>query len=382
MRPDGFPQRLTFDGQPPVEAYSLRHYDDIDLPWTDELLEGELRITSKEGYQWLRSARLVHIFTEDPDEPGLISVSAARAEHTYTLVCRSSDAAPVHTAAEATGSPKLKALSGWQGIPNGWTVLSGYAPVRTPPEPLSVELRPLDPGMGVKIEFEGGLLIRPKVFARSRPPRISIRPLPTGVEITIGGQQAQFTAEAGWEAPGWDAPGHHLIDIVPGPSVTYEIVDDPWVQTGWEFWNAHPKRFDTTIAEPSAQAKICGACIQGPDGQAVIAAQTQQTLVALGAQSDAVRLYPRRDIPASVGFVSEPSAFLLSATGQRRYQGRVIWLGRLPTARRSRRADPEWVTAVHWATLRRLPLDGADASGEDAWREAKNRARNLRKSFK
>ena len=81
-------------------------------------------------------------------------------------------------------------------------MLSGYVPVRTPPEPLSAELRPLDPGMGVKIEFEGGLLIRPKVFARSRPPRISICPLPTGVEITIGGQQAQLTAEAGWEAPG------------------------------------------------------------------------------------------------------------------------------------------------------------------------------------
>ena len=105
IRPEGFPQRLTFDGQPPVEAYSLRRYDDIDLPWTDELLEGELRITSKEGYKWLRSVRLVHIFTEDPNEPDLISVGAARAEQTHTLVCRSSDAVSVHAAAEATGSP-------------------------------------------------------------------------------------------------------------------------------------------------------------------------------------------------------------------------------------------------------------------------------------
>ena len=383
-RPDGFPQRVTLhiDGQPPIEAYNDRRYNDLDLPWTDEILDGEFRVTSTEGFQWLRSARLVHIFAEDASEPYLITVGAARAGATHTVVCRSGDSAAVCTVAESTGSPKLATHSGWRGIPNGWSVLSGYAPVHAATLPVPAKLRPIDPGAGIEIGFEGGLSIRVKVFAEGHPPRISISPEPIGASVTIGGQPAALAAGGGWEAPGWDAPGHHLIDVVPGPSAAYEIAADPWGGTGWEFWNAHHGRFGDRIVGPCARAEICGASIRGPGGQTVFAAETRPTLIVLGARSGAVPLRRRSDIYVSIGFVSEPPAFLLSATGQRRTQGRVIWLGLTSPERSSRRPDPEWVAAVRWAASRRLPLEGADSDGADAWRKAKAHARRLRKSRK
>jgi hypothetical protein len=107
--------------------------------------------------------------------------------------------------------------------------------------------------------------------------------------------------------------------------------------------------------------------------------ETRPILVALGAKSGVATLLPRADVSVSVGFVPEPPAFLLSATGQRRSQGRVIWLGLAPPAQSSRRSDPGWVEAVRMAASRHLPLEDANALGEDTWREAKARARRLRR---
>ena len=381
-RPDGFPQWivLDIDGNPSIEAYSERRYDDLDLAWSEELLDGEFRVASTEGFHWLRSARKVHIFAEDPNEPDLVSVGAARAGASHTVVCRSGDTAAVRAAAASTRSPELASCEGWQGIPDGWSVLSGYAPARAATPRLPAALRPLDPGAQIEIGFEDGLRIRSRVFAEGHPPRISISPEPVGEAVTIGGRPAALAAGGGWEAPGWDTPGHHLVDVVPGPSASYEILADPWRGAGWEFWNAYPGRFDGRIAEPCACAEVCGASIRGPEGQVVLVAETRPTLIALGLRNSAVPLRRRSDIHVSVGFVFEPPAFLLSAIGQRRSQGRVIWLGHTPIALKPGRADPEWVAAVRWATLRRLPLEDADSGGEGAWRNAKARARQLKKS--
>jgi hypothetical protein len=67
-RPDGFPERITIQAGHVVEAYDMQRYDDLDLRWTGELLDGELRLASTDGFQWLRSARQVHIFAADPNE--------------------------------------------------------------------------------------------------------------------------------------------------------------------------------------------------------------------------------------------------------------------------------------------------------------------------
>jgi len=380
-RPDGFPERVTLqaDVEHVVNAYDTQRYDDLDLPWTGELLDGELRLASTDGFRWLRSARRVHVFTADPNEPDLISVGAARPGLAHALVCRSGDTAEIRSAAASAGSPELHAHEHWRGIPDGWTVLSRYTPMHAAALPLPPDLRPLDPGAGLEILFEGGLAIRPRVYAAGHPPQIAISPAPGGASITIGGEPATLSADGGWEAPGWDVPGQHMVDVVPGPSASYEIAADPWAVAGWEFWDAHPGRFRNRAQGPWARAEICGAQIRGPVGETVFAAETQPTLIALGSRSDAALLQRRGDVSVSVGFMAEAPSFLLAATGQRRTQGRVIWLGLTPASQGSRRRDPDWVAAVRSAASRRLPLQRSDVLGEEVWRKAKERARRLKR---
>jgi hypothetical protein len=257
-------------------------------------------------------------------------------------------------------------------------VLSGYTPAHTAELPLPIGLRPLDPGTGLEIVLEGGLAIRPRVYADGHPPRILISPAGSA-SITIGGQPATLSASGAWEAPGWDAPGQHIVDVVPGPSASYEIAADPWVTAGWDFWNARSGRFENQPPRPWTRAEICGAQIRGPAGEAVFAAETQPTLIALGLKSGAAPLQRRGDVSVSIGFMAEAPAFLLAAMGQRRTQGRVVWLGLTPALQVSRRPDPDWVAAFRTAASRRLPLDRSDALGEDAWRKAKERARRLKR---
>jgi hypothetical protein len=379
-RPDGFPDRVTLqvDIERSIEAYDAQRYDDLDLPWTDGLLEGELRLASADGFRWVRSARQIHIFAADPNEPDLISVGAARLGVEHALVCRSSDVADVRSVAASAGSSDLHAHEHWQGIPDGWMVLSGYTPSRALALPLPIGFRPLDPGAGLEILLEGGLAIRPRVYANHLPPRILVSPVGIA-SITIGGQPATLSASGAWEAPGWDAPGQHIVDVVPGPSASYEIVADPWATGGWDFWNAHSSRFGNQPQGRWARAEICGGQIRGPAKETVFAAETQPTLIALGSRGGATPLQQRGDLSVSVGFMAEPPAFLIAATGQRRTQGRVVWLGLTPTPQGFARSDPDWVAAVRTAALRRLPLDRSDAFGEDAWTKAKERARKLKR---
>lgn len=379
-RPDGFPARVAIPGAGTevVEAYNEQRYDDVDLPWTSEFLEGELRLTSDDGFQWLRSARQIHIFAQDPNEPELISASAARAGIAHTLICRSGDTEAIRLAAAVTGSPELQTHEHWRGIPDGWSVLSGYTPGHAAAQPLPSGLRTMDPGEGLEISFEGGLAVRGHVYAAGHPPRIIITPAPGAASVTIGGIPAELSSSGAWIAAGWDAPGQHIIDVVPGPSASYEITADPWLTGGWDFWDAHPERFGKGAGEPWARAKICGALIRGPTDETVFAAETQPTLVALGARAGATLLRRRADTGVSVGLMAEPPAFLISATGSRRSQGRVVWLGVALAQGPSRQHDAEWVATVRSAAARRLPLVHADAPGEDAWRKAKERARRLR----
>jgi len=380
-RPEGFPERVTptVNGNTVIDAYDAQRYDDLDVPWTSELLVGEIRVYSVEGFQWLRSARRVHVFTADPTEPDLISVGAARSGAVHAVICRSDDAAAVCAAAASAGSPTLTFHDRWRGIPDGWAVLSDYRPSHAADLPLAPELRPLDPGARIQIALKGGLAIRPNVFAEGRPPRIEISSLPEGASVTIGSQPAAQGASGSWEASGWTAPGRHMVDIVPGPSLVYEIVGDPAGAQGWQFWDAHAGRFGNGATGAWARAGICGASVRGPTGQLVLAMEARPILIALGRQSGVVALQQRGDALVSVALVPEPPAFLLSATGQRRSEGRIVWLGLAGVSAGSQRPDLDWAAVVRAASSRRLPLDGADPVGEQAWRKAKERARRLRR---
>lgn len=378
-RPEGFPDcvTLTLDGQR-VQAYDDRRYDDIDVPVGMRLLDDELRFDSAERFQFLRSARRIQIFATTPIDPDQVSVSAARARTEHAILCHATDVDEVRRIARLTDSPPLVSHDGWPGVPAGCAVLSAYSPERAITEAIEPSLRTLDPGVSISIGLSGGLPIRPRTFAQGYPPQISIDDLPDGTSVTIGGETAQQAESGGWIAPGWDAPERHIIDIVPGPSLTYEIAPDPMSADGWPWWNAYSDRFEPSVA-PWARAEICGAHVTGPSGKVIITSDTQSTVVALGAHSTAVALRHRPDMPVSVGAVPPGAAFLLSASGARRHQGRIIWIGGGAPIRYDTPADVDlhWANLVRGAASRRLPLLGADEAGERAWRAAVARARRL-----
>ncbi len=381
-RPEGFPEQITLaiEGHPSVRAYDDgRRYDDTQVPVGATLLGGELRLTSLERFQWLRSARRVQVFSTAPSEPDLISVSAARAGAEHAVLCGLADVAEVRRIAELAGSPPLVSHDGWPGVPAGYAVLSAYCPICAITAGIDPSLRTLDPGASITIELSGGLAIRARVFAERHPPLISIDGLPERTAVSIGGENAQQSESGAWVAPGWDAPGRHVIDVVPGPSLTYEIAPDPAFGAGWPFWDAHAGRFGSPAALPWERAEICGAQVAGPSGSVIIAADTHTTTVALGTHATAAQLRHRTDAPVSVGAIRGGAAFLLSAWGGRRNHGRVVWLGN-PIAARSQassRPDRFWVETVRNAASRRLPLEGADEVGRKAWEEAVARARKL-----
>jgi hypothetical protein len=380
-RPPGYPDRVTLllgEGAE-VSAYSEDRYDDVDLEWTADLLSGEVRLDCKEGYQWLRSSRRIHIFGEVAEEPGVISVGSAALSSPSTIICLLEDATAVRAAAEACGSTALVSHEYWSGIPDGWTVLSGYRPTRAAASGLATGLTGLDPGAGSEIRFSGGLRIRAGSFAQGSPPRIEIAPFPSGAIVTIDGRPAELGEDGAWSTDGWDRPGNHLVDVVPGPSAAYRVIEDPWIKDRWEAWDAHPERFGASPHAPWAVAQVCGAAVSGPGGEYVAAAHAMPSVVCLGLRRGAVVLRGRPDAPVAVGLIREPPAFLISASGLRRSQGRVEWLSPTAPSPSIRAIDPQWVAAVRSAASRRLPIEGGGSTAEDAWRRARERARRHRK---
>ena len=383
-RPEGFPEASSVDLNGAIEfaAFNESRYDDIDVDWDPELLIGELRLENSDGFRWVRSARRVHIFTSDPVEAGLISISAVRLGAEHAIVCKSDDAPLVETIARSVELPELTRHEHWLGIADGWSILSGYIPKRPAGGVSDPAFRPLDPSFDFDIELVGGLAIRNGIYAEGHPPCIEIPGLPEDASVTIGGEQAWLTGTGGWEAPGWSSRGQHVIDVLPGPSRTYEIAADPADGEGWQPWDAHEHRF--LGSEPWARARICGAALSGPSGETVLAHEAKPMLVALGARDHATGLQHRPGLDVAVGLLPGAPAFLIASSGQRRHQGLVIWLG-LDTGptpgRRIARSVLAWANAVRAAASRRLPLEPSESSpARDAWQKAMRRARNLKRS--
>jgi hypothetical protein len=376
-RSEGFPREVTLAGSgATVSAYDEGRYDDTDIPVGSSLIGGELRFDSLEGFQWLRTSRRIQIFSTSPSEPDLVSVSAARAGAEHAVLCSAPDVAEVRRIAALAGSPALTSHDGWPGVPAGCAVLSQYRPVRRVRD-VDPSLRTLDPGESVEIELVGGLAIRPKAFAQGHPPSIVIDDLPEATGVSIGGERAQQSEGGSWVAPGWDSPGRHTIDVVPGPSVTYEVVVDPAYAAGWTSWNAHADRFGVSATLSWQSAQICGARLTAQDGGRIVAAQAGESSVALGLRSNAGILRRRDDVGVSVGAIVGDVAFLVSTSGGRRHQGRVTWLGYPMDGLGADSQYPGrlWIEVVRSASSRRLALVGADDFGAKAWRAAVARAR-------
>lgn len=384
MKPEDFPSQVTLElgGSPVAEALGDGQYGDIDLPWDQDLLASEIRVSSAEGFQWVRSARPVHIFAADPAQAGLVTVASAAAGAEHTIVCREQDASAICDIAESAGSVRPAALQRFTGAAAGWVVLTGYRPARAAALTPSQEFLPLDPGHAIEITLQGGLEIGRRTYAQGRPPRIRIEPMLDGVSVRIGGVEAADCGDGSWEAPGWDSPGPHLIDVVPGPTLKYEVLEDPATAGGWSFWDAHAGR--TAAKEgPWSEAGICGALLAGPAAARVMAAETQPSILALGVDGKAAVLRQRPSAGVSVGFASGTPAFLLVSSGRRRSQGKVVWLGVAEAAAevlQKRQASPLWVDAVRSAAARRLAMHKDEAgAGQSIWRKAVLLARSIKR---
>jgi hypothetical protein len=374
-RSEGFPAQIAIDsdGQRMVFAYDDARYDDIDCEWSTALLDGELRFSDPgQGLEWVRSARPIHIFALG--EPDFLSVPAARAGLEHIIISRDEDAETIETVAEAAGSPPLTRIAAWPGMPAGWTIFRGYAPLRPVSSLADPRLRSLDPGSGTEIRFRDGLRVRANQFAEGHPPRIFIDPLPPGVTVLIGGHEASRDDSGAWTALGWEQPGPHLVDVIGGPSLSYTIQSDP----GAGDWPL-PDDYEPFGTPPPIPAAILGVYVHALSHAAIVAAAADAaaSVTAIGHRTGAQVLAPRADIPAAVGALPFHPAFLIISWGPRRSQGRILYIaGPAASAPRTRApADDKWAAALLAVAGRRLDVLPHDAAARLAWRSAVTAAR-------
>ncbi|MGX1348241.1 hypothetical protein AB7M49_001817 [Bradyrhizobium elkanii] len=384
-RPEEYPDTciVDLDGGTQLHAYDETRYDDVDLEWLPDTLTREFRLSAPGGFRWIRSARRVHIFSRNPSEPGLVSASAVVLGQEHVVICRSEDCDAVRELGHSTGSSELQDLTHWGGVPTGWCVLGNYTPHRAVEGVTAAEFSSLDPLYDLKIIFVGGLQLRGTAFAEGHAPRIEVPELPAQAKVEIDGKQATADATGAWQADGWDTPGVHLIDVVPGPSLQYEIVADPAGQQGWPRWQ--PDAIFPIGSEAWTRTSICGASVVGIRQETVLAHETTPLLVALGSRGRITPLRRRSDANVSIALPLEPPAFLLTASGPRRHQGKIIWLGIEVSKGGSASSAAElsaWASTVRSAAARRLPIQtNGSVEAKSVWQKATRRARRLRRQM-
>jgi hypothetical protein len=375
-KPEGFPEEVDIGGSA-VQTFNESRYDDIDLDWTTDFLDGEIRLKDEaQKLEWIRGARPFHLFTAVSGEPDLLSVSASPLGRECTIVCRERHIAEIEAAATEAGSPTLRRLAGFEGFPPEWAVLEGYEPVRALDEPPEW-LKPLDPGTEVLITLSGGLEIRPETYAEGEPPRIRIGGMPSNCKVFIGSSLAEEREDGGWTAPGWDMPGRHTIDIVPGRSLSYEIMADPALRGGWESWSAH----GALTPALSGAAAVCGAMTYCPDGRTVLATEPASSVTALGAQQEIKLLAKRLDAPAAVAALPFEPLFAILSSGGRRDNNKILVLD-FPVSgadRKPQKRDGRWVSTVRDMAARRVPVSPETPAAMAAWRSATREARRWRR---
>jgi hypothetical protein len=376
LKPEGFPDEIDI-GDAAVPTFDESRYDDVDLNWTDDLLDGEIRLKDEaQKIEWIRSARPFHLFTAASGEPDLVSASAALLGSRSTIVCRERHAAAIEAAATEAGSPALRRLEDFEGLPSGWTVLDGYTPVRalnSPPD----WLKPLEPSAETLIILDGGFEIRPAAFAQGEPPRIRIEGMPSNCQVFIDKSPAERHENGSWSAPGWDAPGQHLVDIVPGRSLTYHIMPDPALREGWEPWTAH-----ASLAPALAgSAAVCGAMVFSPDGQTVLATEPASSVTALGARHEIKMLAIRRDAPAALAALAFEPLFAVLSSGGRKDDSKILVLD-FPAAvadQQPRKIDNRWASKIRDMAARRVPIRPETPAAKAAWRSATREAKRWKR---
>lgn len=392
-RPEGFPDRielksdgieLKIPGDGWVCAFNDERYDDVEVDWTSELLKNEFRLADTEQrLTWIRRLRPFHIFA--PGKPGefaLLTVSKVTIGAEHVILCHESAIPEIHAVAKNTGSQPLQVIQEWMGIPPGWVVVTGYTPVHSCRSQIKPDLRPLDPLEEMKIQLVGGLHIRGNFYAEGWTPRIFIEPFPHGCEVRIDECIATSKNDNSWEVPGFDSPGKHLIDVIPGPSLTYQILPDPGVKEYHQIWNAHPAQDFLTNNTTEDRIVICGAHVSTATNSTVIACESKWNAVALGKYANAQALIQRNDAPAVVAILCFEPSFIVLSSGRRRHQGKVIWLGHDSgnvCFRDWKMRDMKWANRVRSIAARRLNIYPNTAEARFAWRSAAVAARRVRR---
>lgn len=372
LRPDGFPNEIEI-GAERVEAFDESRYDDVDFVWSEDALRHELRISDASGrYQWVRSRRPIHIFAGSAGEPDLLATNAARLAVEHAIICTDEDAEEVVKLARDAGSPALVDCSAWRGVPAGWNVFARYKPQRALVEPAPRGFSSLDPGRLIEVELVGGLEVRHHAYAEAHPPAIWVESLPPNCEVLIDGQVAVQDANGAWKAAGSDAPGRHLVQVVPGPSMSFELIPDP-APAGW----TPPE--EMTVPTIFAGVSICGAMLRAPAGLFLAAAPPGAAATALGPSGQVQGIPLRRDLAAAIAALPFEPSFLVSSWGVRRTQGEIVWTGtpaiKGPHSRRHR--NRTWTAAVRHAAARHLPV-GPGARARAEWQKMAASARRSR----
>ena len=376
LKPEGFPDEIDI-GEAAVQTFDESRYDDFDLEWTTGLLDGEIRLKDEtQKLEWIRSARPFHLFTAASGEPDLVSTSAAPLGSRSTIVCRERHATAIEATATEAGSPALRRLADFEGLPSGWTVLDGYAPVQalhSPPE----WLKPLDPGAETIITFDGGFEIRSAAYAEGEPPLIRIEGMPSNCQVFIDESPAERDEDGSWSAPGWDAPGPHLVDIVPGRALTYHIMADPALREGWEPWTAHA----SLTPALAGSAAVCGAMVFSSDGRTVLATEPASSVTALGARHEIKMLAIRQDAPAALAALAFEPLFAVLSSGGRKEDSKILVLD-FPAAaadQEPRKLDSRWASKIRDMAARRVPIRPETPAAKAAWRSATREARRWKR---
>lgn len=375
LKPEGFPEEAEIDGTS-VLAFELR-YDDIDQEWSNVLLDGEFRLRDgAQGLEWIRGARPFHLFAGLPGETGLMSISAAPLAGDCTIVCRARDIEAIAAAAAEAGSPELRRLADFEGVPSEWAVLGGYAPVRALTDPTEW-VKPLDPGANIVIALSDGFEVRHATYAEGGAPLVRIEGMPGNCKVFIDAAPAERQEDGSWTAPGWDAPGQHRVVVVPGPSRSYNVMPDPARCDGWETWSAN----DDVGPLLSGSAAVCGAMVFCPDGRTVLATEPASSVIALGAQHEINFLAVRRDAPAAIAVLPFEPLFAILSSGGRRDSNKILVLDFPATAaeHKPRKFDNRWVSTIREMAARRVPVRPETPAARAAWRSITKEARRWRR---
>ncbi|MET3395794.1 hypothetical protein ABIC33_006471 [Variovorax sp. 1140] len=244
----------TREGPHQLIAIDDAYYEPVRIADLAAALDGGIAVESAgaRGRRWVRTGRLLHVFSERPGIAGFTSAPRAVIGQENIILCAAHLEAAVLLACEAAGAGTPRRVDG-ASVADGWHCFRGYMPRHPiPSEGIGDILLSLNPLPDAAIELSEGVSVERGVWIADRPPAIRIvGSEPSDGEVMIDGRAASASA-AGWTAPGWNLPGQHVVRYR-GLSRAYGIVP---VEEHWEAWPAHIAR----------GYSACGALVSGPTG--------------------------------------------------------------------------------------------------------------------